>query len=395
MMTRTVRAAACLLAAGLAVTVSASAAVAGDHAEVQRLLDQAVTGGMPGILADVRDTRGAWFGTAGVADTETGRKRRQQDRFRVGSITKAFTSTVVLKLAAGGRLSLDDTVEKWLPGVVRGNGHDGSKITIRQLLNQTSGVFNYSMDKNLVAQYVGPAFLEHRFDAVRPEELVKVAMANPPAFAPGTAWGYSNTNFVLAGMIIEKVTGRSYAEEVARRITRPLGMTATYVPGNEAKLRGPHARHYSKLLLTEPDAKVYDVTDLNASGAWAAGGIVSTAGDLHKFYRALLGGRLLPPAQQKEMFTGVSTEGGQWIPNTTYGLGVFWQQLSCGVTAWGGGGMIHGSWTYAMGSRDGKRMVVSNINGDWGNPIGVPPAPAGQGTFTEMLEAELCPRASR
>ncbi|MFI6802878.1 serine hydrolase domain-containing protein [Streptosporangium canum] len=387
MMTRTLRAAACLLAAGLAVTVSASAAVADGHAGVQRVLDQAVTdGGMPGVLADVRDTRGAWFGTAGVADTETGRKRRQQDHFRVGSITKAFTSTVVLKLAAEGRLSLDDTVEKWLPGVVRGNGHDGSKITIRRLLNQTSGLFPYTSDKTMVAKYVGPAFLEHRFDAVRPEELVKTAMANPSAFAPGKGWGYSNTNFVLAGMIIEKVTGRSYAEEVARRITRPLGMTATYVPGGEAKLRGPHARHYSKLLLTEPDAKVYDVADMNASWAWAGGGMVSTAGDLHTFYRALLGGRLLPPAQQKEMFTTVSTEGGQWIPNTTYGLGVFSQKLSCGVTAWGGGGMIHGSWTYAMGSRDGKRMVVSNVNGDWGNPIGI---------FTEVLEAELCPPGSR
>ncbi|MEV0385567.1 serine hydrolase domain-containing protein [Nonomuraea sp. NPDC050643] len=391
MKTRTLQAAACLLAAALAATVGGPAAVADghadDHAEVRRVLDQAVAGdGVPGILADVRDARGAWFGTAGVADTETGRKRRQQDRFRVGSITKAFTSTVVLKLVAEGRLSLDDTVEKWLPGVVRGHGHDGSKITIRRLLNQTSGVFNYATDKDLLAQYVGPAFLEHRFDRIPPRELVKIAMANPPAFAPGTGWGYSNTNFVLAGMIIEKITGRSYAEEVARRITRPLGMTATYVPGNEAKLRGPHSRHYSKLMLAEPDAQAYDVTELNTSTAWAAGGIVSTAADLHTFYRALLSGRLLPAAQQKEMFTGVSTEGGQWIPNTTYGLGVFGQRLSCGVTAWGGGGAIHGSWTYAMGGRDGKRMVVSNVNGDWGNLVG---------TFTKVLEAELCPRDAK
>ncbi|SEH02078.1 D-alanyl-D-alanine carboxypeptidase [Nonomuraea solani] len=366
----------------LACLFAASLAVGGDHAGTQRVLDQAVTGGgVPGILADVRDPSGTWFGTAGVADTETGRERRRHDRFRVGSITKAFTSTVVLKLAAERRLSLDDTVEKWLPGVVRGNGHDGSKITIRRLLNQTSGVFNYSMDKELLARYIGPAFLKHRFDSIRPAELVKVAMRNPPAFAPGKGWGYSNTNFVLAGMIIEKVTGRSYDVEVERRITDPLGMTATYVPREETKLRGPHSRHYSKLSLPEPDAKVYDVTEMNASTAWAAGGIVSTAGDLQKFYRALLGGRLLPPAQQKEMFTGVSTEGGGWIPNTTYGLGVFWQKLSCGVTAWGGGGAINGSWTYAMGSRDGKRMVVSNVNGDWGNPIA---------TFTEVLEAELC-----
>ncbi|MFI6597385.1 serine hydrolase domain-containing protein [Nonomuraea sp. NPDC050536] len=388
-MTKILHTAACLLAAALAVTASASSAVADDHAEVQRVLDEAVTdGGMPGILAEVRDTGGVWFGTAGVADTETGRKRRQQDSFRAGSATKTFTSTVVLKLAAEGRLSLDDTVDKWLPGVVRGNGHDGSKITIRQLLSQTSGVFPYTSDKSMVPKYFTPAFLEHRFDTMRPEEMVKAAMANPPAFAPGTAWGYSNTNYALAGMIIEKVTGRSYAEEVARRITRPLGMTATYVPSyRETKLRGPHGRQYSTLWVTEPDAKVYDVTDMNASWAWAAGGMVSTAGDLHTFYRALLGGRLLPPAQQKEMFTTVSTEGAGWpVPNARYGLGVFSQKLSCGVTAWGGGGMIHGSWTYAMGSRDGKHTVVTNVNGDWGNPISI---------FTKVLEAEMCPPSSR
>jgi D-alanyl-D-alanine carboxypeptidase len=350
--------------------------------EVRRVLDQAVSdGGVPGVIADIRDAQGAWFGTAGVADTATGGERHQDDRFRIGSITKAFTSTVVLKLAAEGRLSLDDTVDKWLPGLVGGNGNDGAKITIRQLLNQTSGLFNYSLSERLMPQYVGPAFLEHRFDDHSPEELVREAMASPPDFAPGTGWGYSNTNFVLAGMIIERAAGRSYAEEVDHRIARPLGLTETYVPGDDTKLRGPHARHYSKLMLTEPDAPVHDVTELNASIGWAAGGMVSTAGDLHTFYRALLGGRLLPPAQQEEMFTGVSTEGSPWIPDTTYGLGVFWQRLSNGVTAWGGGGAIHGSWTYAMGTRDGEHFVVSNVNGDWGNPIAM---------FTELVEAELC-----
>ncbi|RSM98140.1 alkaline D-peptidase [Nonomuraea sp. WAC 01424] len=389
-MTRIFRTAACLLAAAV-VTVNASPAVADDHADdhagVQRVLDQAVArDGLPGILADVRDSRGTWFGTAGVADTATGRERRQQDRFRVGSITKTFTSTVVLKLAAEGRLSLDDTVDKWLPGVVRGNGHDGSRITVRRLLNGTSGIFAYTLDQTIITNYATPAFMDHRFDVVRPEKLVKIAMTHPPSFAPGTAWGYSNTNYVLAGMIIEKVTGRSYAEEVARRITRPLGMTATYVPGDEAKLRGPHARHYSKLQVTGPDAKVHDTTDMNASWAWAAGDMVSTTGDLHTFYRALLRGRLLPPAQQKEMFTTVSTEGVPWIDNTAYGLGVFSQKLSCGVTAWGNGGFIHGSWTYAMGTRDGKRMLVSNVNGDWADPISI---------FAKELEAELCPPGSR
>ncbi|WP_327090259.1 beta-lactamase family protein [Nonomuraea sp. NBC_01738] len=386
-MTKNLRTAACLLAAAIAVTASASPALADDRADrhpgVQRVLDQAVTDDkMPGIIAEVRDGRRSWVGTAGVANTETGRKRLRQDRFRAGSTTKTFVATVVLQLVAEDRLSLDDTVEQWLPGVVRGNGHDGSKITIRQLLNQTSGIFPYTLDPGLVPQQWTPAFLERRYDSFRAEQLVKTAMANPASFAPGKGWGYSNTNYTLAGMIIEKVTGRSYADEITRRVIRPLGLTGTSLPGEETKLPQPHGQHYMQFPLGDPDHKTYDLTDMNPSWAGAAGSIVSTVGDLQTFYRALLSGRLLPPAQQKEMFTGVSTEGVQWIDDTAYGLGVFSQKLSCGVTVWGNGGRIHGSWTYAMGSRDGRHMLVSNVNGDWGNPISI---------FTKELEAEMCP----
>ncbi|GAA3678568.1 serine hydrolase domain-containing protein [Nonomuraea antimicrobica] len=379
-MNKTLRTALCLLLAGTLVPAAATSAAATERPELQQVLDRAVAGGgVPGILAEVRDGRTRWFGTAGVADTGTGRERTSRDRFRIGSLSKAFTSTVVLQLDAEGRLDLDDTVESRLPGMVRG----GDRITVRQLLNQTSGIFNYSLDEKLVSTYVGPGFLEHRFDRVRREDLVEIAMAHPPVFEPGEGWGYSNTNFVLAGMIIEKVTGHTYAQEVARRIARPLGLTGTYVPGDdETRLRGPHSRHYSKLMLPDPDAEVHDVTEMNVSGAWAAGGVVSTAGDLHRFMGALLGGRLLPPAQQRELLTGVSTEGGGWLPDTTYGLGIFWQKLACGVTVWGGGGAINGSWTYAMGSRDGRHLLVSNVNGDWDNPLA---------TFNAALAAEFCP----
>ncbi|GGP07038.1 beta-lactamase family protein [Nonomuraea glycinis] len=385
---------ACLLAAAVAVTVSASAAAAGvhadrhtdDHARLQRVLDRAVADGMPGAMAEVRDGRRSWFGTAGVADTDTGLKRRRQEYFRAGSTTKTFVAVVVLKLVAEGRLSLDDTVDKWLPGVVKGNGHDGSKITVRQLLNQTSGIFSYTSDADLATEQWSTAFLKARFNSYRPEQLVKTAMRNPPSFAPGKGWGYSNTNFTLAGMIIEKVTGRSYAEEINRRIIRPLGLRKTYLPGEDTKLRKPHARHYVKFPVGEDTTTPYDLTDMNPSWAGSAGSIVSTMNDLHTFYRAVLNGRLLPPALQKEMFTTVSTKGAQWIDNTAYGLGIFSQKLSCGVTVWGNGGRIHGSWTYAMGTRDGKHMVVTNINGDWGNPISI---------LTEETEAEMCPPRSR
>ncbi|MFE3451316.1 serine hydrolase domain-containing protein [Nonomuraea sp. NPDC059194] len=353
------------------------------HADVQRALDHAVAAGAPGVVAEVRSPRGRWFGSAGESDTETGQKRRPSERFRIGSTTKAFTAAVVLQLVAEGKLSLDDTVEQWLPGLVAGNGYDGRKITIRHLLNHTSGIFNYGNDPGLFTKGMGDAWYEHRYDSYTPEQLVKIGLSNPPYFPPGGGFGYSNTNYFLAAMIVEKATGRTYGEELTRRIFRPLGLTGTYLPGGEAKIRGPHPVHYSTLFSAEPDPEIHDVTEMNQSFAWAAGGIVSTTGDLQRFFGALLGGRLLPPAEQREMFTTVATKGGPpWIPNTRYGLGIFSQELPCGGTVWGNGGATYGSWTYAMGTRDGEHLLTSQVNGDW----------SGLSIFDALLAAEFCPR---
>ncbi|TXS22235.1 class A beta-lactamase-related serine hydrolase [Streptomyces sp. ms191] len=378
--------AACAVTELLAVAPSAYAApVRTDHLEIQRVLDRAVAdGGVPGMLTEIRDGRDTWFGTAGVADTATGRERRPQDRFRIGSTTKTFTATVILQLAAERELGLDDPVEKWLPGVVRGPGYDAEKITVRHLLNHTSGIFDYVNDPVMRSRGAGLPFLRSRFDGYRPEQLVEIGLSHPPTFAPGTGWGYSNTPYILAGLIIERVTGRSLSDAFAQRITRPLGLTGTYLPrGDDPLIHGPHGRHYSKLMLTEPDAAVHDVTELNSSWGWAAGGIVSTAGDLNRFFGALLGGRLLPHAQQQDMFTMVATK--NWIPDTTYGLGVASQRLACGVTVWGMGGAINGSWTYTFGTRGGRRTLAVNANGDWNDPIA---------TFTELLQSEFCPSAA-
>ncbi|MFI6793448.1 serine hydrolase domain-containing protein [Nonomuraea sp. NPDC050383] len=326
-----------------------------EHAEIQRALDEAVAGGGgPGIVADLRDGRRApWFGTAGVADMETGRKRRPGEHFRIGSITKAFTGTVVLQLAAECELTLDDTVAAWLPGVVEEHlGADGRKITIRRLLNHTSGL------PDAVPGQETP----------RPEE-------------PGKRFIYSKVNYSLAGMIVEKATGSTLAKEIERRIARPLHLTGTYLPESDEKLRDPHARHYSKFDETGQETPIHDVTQIDTSWAGAAGGMISTTSDLHRFLQSLLRGGLLPPAQQKEMFTTVSTEGADWLPNTGYGLGIYAQQLPCGVTLWGGGGSIQGSTSYAMGDRHGTHMLVSNVNGDWSDYLK---------TFTRLSETSFC-----
>ncbi|GLX19520.1 serine hydrolase domain-containing protein [Streptomyces lavendulae] len=345
----------------------------------QDALDQAVARfGAPGIAAEVRDGRGTWFGSAGFSDTATGLRRQPSERFRIGSTTKAFTAAVVLLLAAEGRLGLDDTVERWLPGLVAGNGHNGRTVTLRQLLHHTSGIFNYGNDPEFFAKGVGEAWFRHRFDSHAPEELVRIGLATPPLFAPGEAFLYSNTNYFLAALIAERATGRTFAQELDRLVVRPLGLAGTSLPGARAHIEGPHPLHYSTLFSGDAAAAVHDATVMDQSFAWAAGGIVSTLGDLQCFFRALLGADLLPAAEQREMFTTVGTAGPvPWIPGTRYGLGVFSQDLPCGTTVWGNAGATYGSWTYAVGSRDGGRLLTVQVNGDW----------SGLGVFDGVLDA--------
>ncbi|WP_327392033.1 beta-lactamase family protein [Streptomyces sp. NBC_01186] len=345
--------------------------------EVQRVLDRAVSeGGVPGIVAEIRDGAERWFGTAGTADTATGAPRTAAERFRVGSVTKTFVATVALRLADEGRLSLDDTVEQWLPGLLH---EGGGSATLRQLLGHTSGIFNYTQDQEAL----------NRRETHTPEQLVGVAAAHPPVFAPpGTHWGYSNTNYVLAGLIIERATGGALADEITGRVAGPLGLTGTYLPnGDDPEIRGPHARHYTKLFVPGPEAPVHDATELDSSLFWAAGGMISTLGDLSAFFRALLDGQVLPADSGREMFTTTPTR--DWIPNTAYGLGISSLTLPSGRRLWGMGGALFGSWTYVYGSRDGTRSVALNVNSDWTegcweDPIGI---------FDDVLHAAFRPAA--
>lgn len=359
-----------LAAAVMATTAlvsTASAAPGGpaggsSHAATQAAMDAQVRAGVPGVLGEARDGRAIWHGSAGVADLGTHRPRLPRDRFRIGSISKVFSSVVLLQLEAEGRIRLDDTVERRLPGVVHGNGHDGRRITIRQLLNHTSGIFNYTTDEKFLEDF-GKDFFRHRFETRTPAQLVAVAMRHRPYFAPGTGWTYSNTNYVLAGMIIQKVTGHSYATEIERRVIKPLGLHATVLPGTSPRMPDPHGRAYSKLEQTAPDAKIYDVTELNPSWAGAAGEIVSTTGDLNRLYHALLGGKLLPRHQQRELLTTVPQ--GPGSGGARYGLGISTAKLACGVPLWFHDGGIHGSSSVVTATADGRHTAAFNLNGDW------------------------------
>ncbi|MFF4485065.1 serine hydrolase domain-containing protein [Streptomyces sp. NPDC001544] len=374
-----------LLGATAAVTLSvtlagpalaaAPATEAAGHSATRQAVEAQVEVGVTGVTATAKDAHGTWSVTAGVGNLRTGAPRSAEDRYRVGSITKTFVATVLLQLEAEGRLSLDDKVEKWLPGVVRGHGHDGRDITVRQLLNHTSGVYDYTSDEDFARTYFAKdGFFRHRYDTLTPRQLVAVAMRHKPDFAPGTSWNYSNTNYVLAGMVIRSVTGHSYAEEITRRIIAPLRLTATSLPGTQAALPRPSSRAYGKLADTAT-GPTYDVTRLNPSMASSAGEMISDSDDLTRFYRALLRGRLLPSEQLKEMKTTVTVEG---APNLRYGLGLADIALSCGVHVWGHGGGIHGSTSSATTTADGRHALAFNFNADWTGDDGA------------VIEAEYC-----
>ncbi|ANS65283.1 alkaline d-peptidase [Streptomyces lincolnensis] len=377
MTVRTTLVAATAVALSAALAGPALAAPAGndDHGPTRQAVQAVVKDGVPGVTLTAKDGRNVWSTTAGVGDLKTGKPRSADDRYRVGSITKTFVATVVLQLEAEGRLSLDDSVDKWLPGLVRGNGHDGRKVTLRQLLNHTSGIYNYTADETFGRTYfLKDGFFEHRYDTQEPEELVAIAMAHKPDFAPGTSWNYSNTNYVLAGLVIEKATGRPYGEEIRRRIIKPLELDGTSVPGTRVTVPQPSSRAYSKLAETAT-GPTYDVTKLNPSLAFSAGEMISDSADLNRFYSALLRGRLLPPKQLKQMKTTVTDE---TFPNTGYGLGLMDHKLSCGVHVWGHGGGIHGSVSEAVTTADGRHSLAFNLNGDW------------SGDTQAVIEAEFC-----
>lgn len=330
------------------VAALVSAPTGYDHAALQRDLDGLRDAGVVGVQSEVDTGPRRFTARSGVAGLTTGRPVPERGYFRMGSNGKTFVAVVVLQLVAERKMSLDDTVERWLPGVVQGNGNDGTKVSVRHLLQHTSGLHNYTNELPLFAY---DDYLAHRFDQYRPEELVKGAMAFPPDFAPGTGWSYSNTGYLLAGMIIHKVTGRDWYDEVSRRIIGPLGLRDTFSPGSRPGLPRPHSKGYMKFPGTNDYA---DTTLHNMSWAGAAGDMISTTADLTRFWQALLGGKLIPAEQMARMRTTVPED----RPGREYGLGIGRIKLTCGGHAWGHGGNTAGYANRNGFSEDGARGLV-------------------------------------
>jgi D-alanyl-D-alanine carboxypeptidase len=336
------------------VALTAAAGASSPPGEPQRHADAIHALGIVGVQARLVSGDGRHHVvTSGVADLRTGRPVPPDGRFRIASTGKALSATVALQLVGEGRLRLSDTVERWLPGLVRGNGNDGRRITVRHLLQHTSGIHD-----DIPAYTTEAEFERHRYDVYTPEQLVARAMAHQRDFKPGKGWGYSNAGYILLDMIIERITGRHWYDEVDRRIVRPLGLTQTSWPGYSPAMPRPHARGYQPF---ETGALV-DVTEQVIADTGSA--IISTTRDVNTFFRALFGGRLLRPAQLAEMTRTrpVSPDLEAIMPGTRYGLGIFERPLPCGGTYWSHPGGWAGYITDNGVTADGRRSVVLSVN---------------------------------
>ncbi|MFE4048286.1 serine hydrolase domain-containing protein [Streptomyces sp. YIM B13518] len=319
-----------------------------DGGALRDALDAVHEAGMYGVFSSVRDGGERWTGAAGVADVDTGRPVTPGMRQRVGSISKTFTAVGLLQQAERGRIRLDAPVSAYLPDLIP--GERGRRITVRMLLNHTSGIGDYVAGAFPSLTRGSAASLdEERFRSVRPRELVRLGLAAPATGRPGSAPGtYSNTNYVVAGLLLEKVTGQKASAYLTRNVIDRAGLRHTYLP-RTPYLKGPHPRMYESFhgLIDPPrDYSVYDM-----SWAYTAGSVVSTTDDLNRFYRALLGGKLVGAASLDEMTRTVPVSG------MDYGLGIYALDLPCG-RFWGHDGAVFGAGTIALSSRDGKRQMA-------------------------------------
>jgi D-alanyl-D-alanine carboxypeptidase len=349
-----------LFATALALLASlalAPGSAAAPGSSLERRLSPLLALGVPGAQVD-SDGRTA---AVGVADRSTRRPMRAGLTFRAGSVTKSFTGAVLLQLVGEGRLELGDTVERWVPGLLP----YGDTVDVRSLLQHTSGIPDY--------WEAGPdplniAFVNDRATrakAYEPRELVERVAREPRDFAPGRRVEYSNTNYVVLGMIIEAATGKPLRREVTKRLIRPLGLRHTRFVTRRKSLPRPFTRGYSNLFDADglpADGRLVDLTRYQPSALWAMGNIVSNPADLRRFYRALLGGRLLPAPLTRLMKQTRTNQTPEWPEGIGMGLGIWSWELPCGRRVYGHEGEVPGSNTWAFGSADGRRVVVMQQN---------------------------------
>jgi D-alanyl-D-alanine carboxypeptidase len=311
---------------------------------LQRIARSLVAAGAPGAIVFVKTPKGVRSAAAGLAQLRPAVRMRVGNHYRIGSITKTFVATAVLQLVGDGKLTLDEPVERVLPGLVP----NGAAITLRMLLNHTSGLYDYVNDTQLYALVTVDLSREWK-----PRELLGFAFSHPPLFAPGSATSYSNTGYVVLGLVVEAVTGKPLGQVLRERIFQPLRLADTSI-GSGIAMPQPVAHGY-----WAPHGALEDLTaSLNMSVAYAGGQMVSTVRDLSTFFAALLQGRLVPRGLLSEMKRAPAPKTG-WVA----GLGLLTTRTPCGA-AFGHGGDALGWHDEALATADGRRVAVVMVNYD-------------------------------
>ncbi|MFD3701617.1 serine hydrolase domain-containing protein [Nocardia sp. NPDC058658] len=343
-----------------------------DPAALQSALDAVRDAGMVGVFMEVRDGERVWSGASGVADVASGEPIRPGLVHRMGSITKTFVAAAVMQQVEKGRIGLDTPIADYLPQLVP--GERGTEITVRMLLNHTSGLAEhlpYSFP-SLSAFFGGTQLSaesldKHQFTEFDPIELIRMGVDAPATGAPGATPGvYSNTNYFLLAQLLQKVTGKPFATSIAENVIRRANLENTAFP-DQPTLSAPHPRLYEGLFGMIDPPRDYSV--YNMSWTMPGAGIVSTTADLNRFYRALLAGQIVSPeslAQMQRTVPVIALDGKQ----IEYGLGLHRVQTATGETFWGHDGSAFGALAISLTSADGTRQMSVAMNYARWNELG-------------------------
>jgi len=335
---------------------------------LQPELDALVAAGIPGAVLVVDDPEADPITvTSGVSDIKSGKEMRGEDRFRIGSLTKSYVAAVVLQLDEEGTLSLDDSVEKWIPGLLP----NGEEISVRDLLGHRSGLYEYEEDSRVLAPYLKGDFGY----TWKPEELIGIANEHQPTAEPGGDVVYSNTNYTVAGLIVEEATGNSLGTELEERIFEPLELDSTSF-ADDSPLESPYARGY-----LGGGEELVDVTAVSPSHYWAAGNLVSDASDVARFYEALFAGELLDEDSMEAM-----NEFAVESPGLERGLGIARGETECGTWT-GHDGSVPGYDAVARHLDSGRQVVILVNTVTIGDQVGSPKA---QKAMSEVVESAAC-----
>ena len=340
------------IALGAAGGAASAAPSKGEAESLKSRAQGLVEAGYPAVLAAVTDSKGESAGVAvGKGNLETGQAPPMDGEVRVGSNTKTFVAVVVMQLVQEGKVGLDEPIETYLPGLIKGEGIDGSRITVRQLLQHTSGLPEYTD----TTPGSGDIF-QVKDHYIPPRDLLDTALGKPAQFEPGAQWKYTNTNYLVLGMFVERVSQRPVGEQIDERIVKKLGLSHTYFPApGDRSIKGTHPQGYH----LSAEGKLEDITEMDPVWGWAAGAMVSTPSELNTFFQAVFDGRLLTQSSIDEMKNGAVDASSYLGPGTVYGLGLIGRSLSCGGTSWGHGGTIHGYQTDNAVGPDGTAVTVA------------------------------------